>query len=69
MKQVIVNVPSSKYKFFLELMESLDFVSVQNSEAAREKTLQQIAEGMHVAVNASKGKTTARPAKDFLNEL
>lgn len=69
MKHVIVDVPTSKYKFFLELMESLEFVSVQKSETAREKTLKQIAEGMHAAINVSKGKTTARPAKVFLNEL
>jgi hypothetical protein len=69
MKQVIVNVDEKKYKFFMELLKNLDFVSVQKEDEAKNYALKQIAEGMHTALLASKGKTNARSAKSFLNEL
>lgn len=31
MKQVVVNIKDSKYSFFLELMKSMDFVSVEET--------------------------------------
>lgn len=31
MKQVIVNIKDNKYSFFLELMNSMDFVSIKES--------------------------------------
>ncbi len=69
MKQVIVNVDPAKYKFFIELMESLDFVTVQKKGATKKQALQHVAEGMQAAMNASKNKVKSRPAKDFLKEL
>lgn len=32
MKQVIVNIEEHKYLFFLELIKSMDFVSIENEE-------------------------------------
>ena len=32
MKQVIVNIEEHKYTFFLELIKSMDFVSIENEE-------------------------------------
>ena len=32
MKQVIVNIEENKYSFFLELIKSMDFVSIENED-------------------------------------
>jgi hypothetical protein len=33
MKQVTLNIPDNKYRFFIELIESLKFVKVENKES------------------------------------
>lgn len=32
MKQIIVNIEENKYSFFLELIKSMDFVSIENED-------------------------------------
>ncbi|GAA4748277.1 hypothetical protein [Flavisolibacter ginsenosidimutans] len=69
MKQVILHVDEKKYKFLMELLKNFDFVSIQKEDRTKTQTLTTIAEGMQEAILASKGKTSSRPAKAFLNEL
>lgn len=67
MKQVTLNIPESKYTFFMELVENLGFV---NSEGdSRNAILSNIKKGFEEVQLAKKGKLKTTPAKEFLNEL
>jgi len=68
MKEITIQIKESKYKFFLELLKSFDFVSIQK-EPGKKELLLSIAKGMKEAELASKGKLKSRSAKSFLNEL
>ena len=68
MKEIILEVEETKYKFFLELLKKFDFVSIKK-DSSRKDIIMSVARGMHQAKLASEGKTKSRPAKSFLNEL
>jgi hypothetical protein len=40
MKQVILNIPDGNYEFFIELMEKLNFVSVESDDEEIPKEVQ-----------------------------
>ena len=69
MKQLILNIDEKKYKFFIELIQNFDFISVSKENTAKKQILKQIAHGMQAAMLADKGKIKTRSAKAFLNEL
>lgn len=73
MKQVIVNVPDKNYPFFIKLVKSLDFVTVdeqpKKKKAAKHPVLKSIEQGLKEVELIKKGKLKATPLKDFLNEL
>ncbi len=67
MKEVVLEVKEEKYRFFIELINNFDFVSVKTQ--SKKELLLNIARGMQEAALAEKGKIESRPAKSFLNEL
>jgi len=67
MKEIVLEVREEKYRFFIELIKNLDFVSVKSQ--SKKELLLHIAKGMQEAALAEKGKIKSRPAKSFLNEL
>lgn len=67
MKEIVLEVREEKYRFFIELIKNLDFVSVKSQ--SKKGLLLNIAKGMQEAALAEKGKIKSRPAKSFLNEL
>jgi hypothetical protein len=70
MKQVVLNIKESKYRFFMELIKSLDFVKVQeNKENSKEEVVENLTQGFKELNRYKKGKLKTTPAKDFLNEL
>jgi len=69
MKQVVLEVEEKKYKFFLELIKSFDFIKIKQESAAKKKALFHISKGMQEAILADKGKMKSKSAKSFLNEL
>jgi len=68
MKELTLEIEEEKYKFFLDLVDSLDFVTVRKTASKKELILS-VARGMKEAKQASEGKTKSRSAKSFLNEL
>ncbi len=68
MKELTVEIEEKKYKFFLDLVDSLDFVTVRKTASNKELILS-VARGMKEAKLASEGKIKSRLAKSFLNEL
>jgi hypothetical protein len=67
MKEITLEIKEEKYRFFLELLKNLDFVSIKTQ--SKKEVLLNIARGMQEVSLAEKGKIKSRPAKSFLNEL
>jgi hypothetical protein len=68
MKELTLEIEEKKYKFFLDLVNSLDFVTVRKT-ASNKELIMSVARGMKEAKQASEGKAKSRSAKSFLNEL
>ena len=71
MKQLTIQVPDNKYRFFKELVNNLGFAkSVEVSEEpAKEEILTGIREAIEEVKSIKAGKKKAVLLKDFLNEL
>jgi len=71
MKQLTIQVPDKKYRFFKELINNLGFVNEVKDDD--EPTKEQILAGLRDAVEEvnqiKAGKKKAVLLKDFLNEL
>lgn len=70
MKQVILQVKDGKYKFFMELIRSLDFVQIEeNREDTKEEVLANLKQGFQEMKLHKEGKVKGTPLEDFLDEL
>jgi len=72
MKKVVLNVESTKYEFFLELIQSLDFVQLHNrqdSDNSKEEILQSITQSLKELELYKEGKIKGIPAKELLDEI
>jgi len=71
-QQVMLNVATHKYDFFMELLRSFDFVKVATEEAdgdSREKIIANLKEAAKDLKLIKAGKLEGRPARELLNEL
>lgn len=72
MKQVVLNVPDSKYPFFMELVKSLGFVKVSD-EAKLDKKQKEFVEGTKKSLEQVerhlKGEIKLKTADQLFNEL
>ena len=74
MKKITLNIPDKKYPFFIELIKSLDFVSVSNPSQKMEKAsehpvLKSLKQGLKEVELVKQGKIKSRSLKDFLYEV
>ena len=70
MKQVILQVKDGRYKFFMELIRSLDFVQVaKDQEDTKEEILVNLKQGFQEMKLHQEGKVKGTPLEDFLDEL
>ena len=78
MKEVTLQIDDSKFKFFMELVQSLDFVKVNKhsksktiieEEPTKQEILEGIKQGMKEASLIEKGLLKGQTLKDFLNEV
>ena len=79
MKEVTLQIDDSKFKFFMELVQSLDFVKVNNpskskakkieDEPTKQEILEGIKQGMKEASLIEKGLLKGQTLKDFLDEV
>ncbi|ANQ48683.1 hypothetical protein MY04_1306 [Flammeovirga sp. MY04] len=68
MKQIVLNIKEGKFKFFMELIQNLDFVQIQESGDQNEvKT--DIKEAIKELNLIKEGKIEAKDADDLINEL
>lgn len=76
MKQITLNIPESKFSFFMKLIQELNFVQVtksseleENLTLAQKETWQNIRAGFEELKLAEQGNHKARPVQGLLDEL
>ncbi|MFV0346360.1 MAG: hypothetical protein ACK5IQ_08985 [Bacteroidales bacterium] len=70
MKQVILNIKDGKYRFFMELVKSLDFVQVEEADGDSKKDIvKNLTRGFQDLKLYKQGRLKTTSAKDFLNDL
>lgn len=69
MQEVRLKIADSKFQFFMELINSFDFVQVDSDGDSKEAILSNIKKGLEEVKLAKQGKLKTTSAKDFLNEL
>lgn len=73
--QLTIQLPDTKAAFFMELIESLDFVKViadgntTESDPSREEIKAEIRQAVIEMNLVRQGKMKSRPVEDLLNEL
>lgn len=80
MKQIVLNIPESEYRFFMKVVKSFTFVEVDEKKnklleleakltSANGKIWGSIKEGLIEVELIEQGKIKGKTANDFLNEL
>jgi hypothetical protein len=80
MKQVVLNIPESEYRFFMKVIRNFPFVEVDEKKnklleleakltTENRKIWSSIKEGLKEVELVEQGKMKAKSAKEFLNEL
>lgn len=69
MKQVTLQIKEGKFRFFMELIKSLDFVTVAKTGDDRDEVLANVRRGLKEADLIEAGKLKGRPAQRLLDEL
>lgn len=69
MKQVTLQIKEGKFRFFMELIKSLDFVTVAKTGDDREEVLANVRKGLEEVDLIEEGKLKGRPAQHLLDEL
>lgn len=80
MKQIVLNVPDSEYRFFMKVIRNFPLVEVDEKKTklleleakltpANRKVWEDIKQGLKEVELIEQGKMSAKTAKEFLNEL
>lgn len=71
MTSILINVKKEKYDFLMELLQSFDFVQIQQKDDGdtEEEILANIKQGFIEMELVKRGKMKAKPIKDLLDEL
>jgi hypothetical protein len=80
MKQLVLNIPESEYRFFMKVIRNFPFVEVDKRKnklleleakltPENRKILGGIKEGLNEVALIEQGKLKAKSANEFLNEL
>ena len=80
MKQLVINIPDSEFRFFMKVIKNFPFVEVDEKKnklleleakltPSKRKIWGSIKEGLNEVELIEQGKIKAKPAKEFLNEL
>ena len=70
MKQLVINIQDNKYRFFMELMQSFDFVSIQeDSGDSKEDIVANLPQAFQDLKRHKQGKLKTTSAKVFLDAL
>lgn len=69
MKQITLYIPEEKFSFFMELIDSIDFVKKEVSDNSRTKTENGFKEAVRQINLVKQGKLKARDARVLLDEI
>ena len=70
MKQITINIPDSKYSFFLELIQNLGLEKVKEEPVeTNQEALEGLEQGFKEVKLIQEGKMKGTPLKKFLDEL
>lgn len=69
--KVILDIQDNRVPFFMELLKSLDYISILKEVKDKEKSkaVQELAEAFNDVNLHQEGKKQLKSAKDLLNEL
>lgn len=66
MKQITLNIPDRKFKSFLDLIGSLDYVKVEDIE---QTALSELQNSLNQVKLIKQGKLPKQTAREFLDEI
>lgn len=70
MRQIVLNIKEAKYKFFVELIKSFDFVQVQEDTGdSKEEIKANLKQAFKELKLLKEGKLEGIPVEDLLDEL
>ncbi|MDX9750616.1 MAG: hypothetical protein RBT71_06010 [Flavobacteriales bacterium] len=69
MKQVTLHIKEGRFRFFMELIKSLDFVTVVETGDSKEEVRANVRKGLNEVELIEAGKLKGRPAQRLLDEL
>jgi hypothetical protein len=70
MKQIVLTIKDTKYRFFMELIKSFDFVQIEDIEGDSKKDIvKNLTHGFKDLKLYKQGKLKTTSAKDFLDEV
>lgn len=69
MKQITLYIAEEKFSFFMELIDSIDFVKKEVSDNSRTKTEKGFKEAVRQINLVKQGKLKARDARVLLDEI
>ncbi|MEO6682922.1 MAG: hypothetical protein ABIN48_08850 [Ginsengibacter sp.] len=70
MKEITLYIPEKKFPFFMELINSLDFVQKEvDTVTSKEQATKGFKEAVRQINLVKQGKLKARDARELLNEL
>lgn len=69
MKQITLNIPENKFQFFIELIQNLGFVKLENDGDSKTEIIHNIEGGLKDLQKYKQGKLKTTKARDFINEI
>jgi len=70
MRQVVLNVPNSKYGFLIKLLKHFEYVRIEDIEGdSKEAIIDNLTEAFQNMKLIREGKLEGRPVEELLNEL
>ncbi len=69
MKQIVLEVPAGKYKFFHDLMKELGFAKTNSKKKNADEVYRSVEQGLKEVSLIRKGKLAKKPVEKLLNEV
>ena len=69
MQRVVIDIPDSKFSFFMELVNNLGFKKIKQVSKEQKQFIDDLQHSLEQVKQHGEGKIKLQPAKDFLNEL
>jgi hypothetical protein len=69
MQRIVIDIPDSKFNFFMELVNNLGFKKVKQISKEQKKFVDDLQNSLEQVKQHQDGKIKLQSARDFLNEL